>query len=658
MKATDANESTSFDCSFSQTPPSRHRPEVMSVMEARSPLSMATQEQREWWHSSEGEGEGEEGGDEGGGDSRDEEKDRDKEAREDETKTGTLDPSPSFSPLTPRNTPTPTTSSSSSASSSRHHHPHPHYHTMTLNPKREVRCRNCHKLLSVRVNQRGDYLLSSSSTLQHQPQATHSNVDLCTCAVKARLSPSSASPSAASSSASASASNPFSFSVPKHAHVGYSQTLPRNFEACFLPDLDKLPLNSQNGVSDNGSGLPHSHTTLGDKDAPASLFREFRGSLIMDDGQLDESEVDWQLNPDKNKSKAKNQAQIKPASKPAAPKEEKKESKSVSFAPSASSSSSDSPSSSSLSPPPMSPEQAKRVRALQDAAKKGDVKFVLDFIQQAPPAMRYGESWLWSSLLLQSSSSGNLALAKALLTADVALNVNAVDEKRYSPLMHASANGHVEMVRLLLSYRAAIHTISTDGKTAIFLAREGKHQSIARLLTDSSSTRRRNTVDSPGHSLTHEFFRATEAGDGAKVKHLLKLAKDKDKADIDLDVRAKGIDNFTALHFAARKGHTEIAQQLLQAQPPLDVNALTKSHWTPLMMAAHRGHVAIVKALLEHGADPMIVSTDGGFSALKLAHEQKLTDIVNILQQAINDRWQRNTAQASASASASSSAAS
>jgi ankyrin repeat protein len=46
--------------------------------------------------------------------------------------------------------------------------------------------------------------------------------------------------------------------------------------------------------------------------------------------------------------------------------------------------------------------------------------------------------------------------------------------------------------------------------------------------------------------------------------------------DDKIDVRMKGIDNFTALHHASRRGHTEIVRLLLNESPPAEVNALTK----------------------------------------------------------------------------------
>ena len=69
------------------------------------------------------------------------------------------------------------------------------------------------------------------------------------------------------------------------------------------------------------------------------------------------------------------------------------------------------------------------------------------------------------------------------------------------------------------------------------------------------------------------------------------------------DISAKGLDNWTALHFAANGGHLNIISELLK-QPEVDVNAVSKVMRTPLHIACSMGHTKIAKALIDCEANP------------------------------------------------------
>jgi hypothetical protein len=90
---------------------------------------------------------------------------------------------------------------------------------------------------------------------------------------------------------------------------------------------------------------------------------------------------------------------------------------------------------------------------------------------------------------------------------------------------------------------------------------------------------------------------------------------------------SKGADvnkpGWTALHYAASKGHIDMIRLLMDQQAYLD--AESPNGTTPLMMAASYGSAMSVKLLLEEGADPRI-KNKLGLTALDMAKQPEKED--------------------------------
>ena len=67
------------------------------------------------------------------------------------------------------------------------------------------------------------------------------------------------------------------------------------------------------------------------------------------------------------------------------------------------------------------------------------------------------------------------------------------------------------------------------------------------------------------------------------------------------NVNCKFHDHETPLHVAAKQGHMEVIQCLIQCGA--DVNVKDNDDWTPLHYAYENGHLQIVQVLIENGAD-------------------------------------------------------
>lgn len=88
-------------------------------------------------------------------------------------------------------------------------------------------------------------------------------------------------------------------------------------------------------------------------------------------------------------------------------------------------------------------------------------------------------------------------------------------------------------------------------------------------------------------------------------------------------------EGMTALCWAARRGYTEIAQQLLEAGSFVDTPDLTYKV-TPLMYACFEGHFMTARRLLQAGADINKTNKDGG-TALHNAAYSGVPDLVELL---------------------------
>ena len=85
----------------------------------------------------------------------------------------------------------------------------------------------------------------------------------------------------------------------------------------------------------------------------------------------------------------------------------------------------------------------------------------------------------------------------------------------------------------------------------------------------------------------------------------------------------------TPLARAARKGHTEVVQELVDNKANRNVNRTTDGV-TPLYIAAQNGHTEVVKVLLDNKADVNARDTDG-VTPLYIAAQEGHTEVVKLL---------------------------
>ena len=120
-----------------------------------------------------------------------------------------------------------------------------------------------------------------------------------------------------------------------------------------------------------------------------------------------------------------------------------------------------------------------------------------------------------------------------------------------------------------------------------------------------------------------QVWDAAELGD---LKTLKKLLTGENACTLDLN--AKSLDQWTALHMACNEGHHEVVAFLLTQE--VNVNAKTSMERTPLHLASMRGHSEIVHLLMNKGADIDAIDEDH-YTAIHHAAERGCEKSVKLL---------------------------
>ncbi|XP_019857878.1 PREDICTED: ankyrin repeat domain-containing protein 50-like [Amphimedon queenslandica] len=215
-----------------------------------------------------------------------------------------------------------------------------------------------------------------------------------------------------------------------------------------------------------------------------------------------------------------------------------------------------------------------------------------------------------TALVIASKKEDSSALdaVKALVLSEV-LNNNIQNDKGWTALMYASANGYHQVVELLLNknpdiniqdnegWTALMHASVNDpdiniqdiiyGMTALMLAsNKGHHQVVELLLSKNPDI---NIQDNDGQTA---LMYACHNGHHQVVKLLLHK---------NPDINIQDNDGQTALMYACHNGHHQVFQLLLSKNP--DINIRDNDGQTALMYACHNGHHQVVELLLHKNPD-------------------------------------------------------
>jgi ankyrin repeat protein len=218
-----------------------------------------------------------------------------------------------------------------------------------------------------------------------------------------------------------------------------------------------------------------------------------------------------------------------------------------------------------------------------------------------------------------AASRGDVEKVKALLSADPGL-VSSKDDHGWTPLYGAAASGHKDVVEVLIANKADVDAFNQHF-TPLRAAVLNFHKDVADLLI--------------AHNARVTIF---DAAAGGYLEIARMLLKDDPGLANFMD------DGTTALLFAARNGHKEIAELLLANRA--DVNATNGIGMTPLQWAlagsasgrrlasqngtADTNHEAIAELFIANGAD-VTARNRNGMTALHYAAGNGCAEIIKLL---------------------------
>lgn len=248
--------------------------------------------------------------------------------------------------------------------------------------------------------------------------------------------------------------------------------------------------------------------------------------------------------------------------------------------------------------------------------------------------MDYFENAMSRIALLDAVQNSNMRRVKAALAAGA--NVNGSLALSSTPIMAATLNNDVGMVSLLLDHganpdRPSDHFIKspkpgkilvTPGERALHLAARRGNIELVNLLQNRARADP-NAIDSLGR--TPLMMACTsEQNRVPTVRLLLKAGADPTSADNS---------GFTALHLAARHGHTELVDMLYTGAPST-LTALLRhkvENYSPLAMACIYGHESMASRLISLGAVQRMTRDEDKSLSLATAVKNGLVETVRRL---------------------------
>ncbi|KAH6909890.1 ankyrin repeat-containing domain protein [Coprinopsis sp. MPI-PUGE-AT-0042] len=208
-----------------------------------------------------------------------------------------------------------------------------------------------------------------------------------------------------------------------------------------------------------------------------------------------------------------------------------------------------------------------------------------------------------------------------LLLAHPKIQVNVVDDGRWSALMLAANYGHERIVTLLLAHPdIQVNLVNSKGCSALMSAARNGYQGIITFLLARPEIQVNLVEDKEWSAL----MLGAANGHECVVELLLSRA--------GIQVNLVDENGWSALMLAAANGQEGVVKLLL-VRKEIEVNYVDGRGWSALMLATEGGYEPVVRLLLgvPH-LDAATWSMEDGHSAMSIALTNGHTEIVQLLQ--------------------------
>lgn len=260
-------------------------------------------------------------------------------------------------------------------------------------------------------------------------------------------------------------------------------------------------------------------------------------------------------------------------------------------------------------------------------AALGRLNYVKEYLEAHPDqvdCMSAGKT-----CLQVAAHQGHINIIKYLLS--VRANVNIVDKEGDSTLHYAAFGNQPEIMRILLVNGAHINVVNSSRCSALHISAHKKPPHCVKVLLEFGANV--NIQDSYGDTALHDAI----GKENTEVVELLCNAP-------NLDLTVRNNRGFNALHHASLKGNVAATRKILQLAPQLvdikkndgfaplhlaslnghsivvdvlvregkaDINIRNNRRQTPFLLAVAQGHTAAIEKLVDLGCDVLVKDEDG-----------------------------------------------
>ncbi|XP_046553082.1 ankyrin repeat domain-containing protein 50-like [Haliotis rubra] len=211
---------------------------------------------------------------------------------------------------------------------------------------------------------------------------------------------------------------------------------------------------------------------------------------------------------------------------------------------------------------------------------------------------RFGINILYSACL-----GGDVDVVKYVLSQNM-LDINDTVQCGRTAVMLAAANGHKDMVELLVDKEADVSLLDEAGDNILHCACRGGDVKVVKYILSQEMV----DINSRGYGKKTPVMVAGEEGHKGVVELLVKFGA-------DLSLNGKSGSNI--LHYACSSGQFDVVKYVLSLNE-VDIDSRGWKKRTPVMAAAVKGHKEVVELLVKHGAD-LSISEKSGSNILHLA---------------------------------------